>query len=115
MQFKTHRAGQLWGLFQILIWMFLIPWIIIVLPLDLYYSNPTIETPAALERVYDVPFFDWRITAVIITGFLVFLIGGFMVWVGWYEMHPIKIRLSEEKKKPVDRLKIVNNFSKEKF
>ncbi len=117
MRFKRFIYGKLWGLFQMIFWAFMSVWIIIILPLGYYYSNPSHVAPSYLQKVYDIKFFDWKITAMIIVGFLVIVVGFLLIWVGWYEMHPIKIKKIENNGK-IDaskRLVAIKNFSKEKF
>ena len=90
-------------------------WVIIVAPLDLYYEDTAHPTPPALERIYKYPFFDWRVTTVIVLAAVILFMGAFLIWVGWYEMHPVKINPKKIKNNNINRLKLVKTFNKEQF
>jgi len=110
-----QKYGRFIGFGQILFWLIVIPWIIITIPLNLYYMQSDIIPPSWLEAIYDVEFFnfDWGIVA--ISTFWMILIGIALIWIGWHQMHPITHHKLIDQKTESNRLQVIEEFSKEKY
>ena len=110
-----QKYGRFIGFGQILFWLIVSPWIIITIPLNLYYMQSDNIPPSWLEAIYNVEFFnyDWGIIA--ISTFWMILIGVALIWIGWHQMHPITHQKLIAKKSEIKRLQVVEEFSKEKY
>ena len=106
-----HSRGRLIGTAQLIFWGVLIPWIIITMPMHLYYT--THPTPNWLSALYALPWVDWRIGLMICLTLDVLLLGGGLIWTGWQMMHPITAH--SIKTTNLDRLKLVKGFSKKQY
>ena len=106
-----HSRGRLIGTVQLIFWAVLIPWIILTMPMHLYYT--THPTPNWLAALYALPWVDWRIGVMICLTFNVLFLGGGLIWMGWQMMHPITAH--SIKTTNLDRLKLVKGFSKKKY
>ena len=56
---KRFIYGQIMGGIQLIFWLIMIPWIIITIPLDLYYTNPLHEAPTWLAVIFEQSWIDW--------------------------------------------------------
>jgi len=102
------------GTVQLLFWGVLIPWIILTMPMHLYYSTPSAhQAPSWLATLYELPWVDWRIGLMICLTINVLLVGGGLIWTGWQMMHPITAH--NIKRTNLDRLKLVKGFSKKDY
>ena len=110
-----QKYGRFIGFGQILFWLIVSPWIIITIPLNLYYMQSDNIPPSWLEAIYNVEFFnyDWGIIA--ISTFWMILIGVALIWIGWHQLHPITHQKLIAKKSEIKRLQVVEEFSKEKY
>ena len=101
------------GAIQLVFWLIMIPWIIITIPLDLYYTNPLHEAPSWLAVIFEQSWIDWTFGLMMISTLNMSLLTAALVMLGWTMMHPI----TEENLKisNIDRLKLVKSFSKKKF
>jgi len=106
-----HSRGRLIGAGQLIFWGVLIPWIILTMPMHLYYT--THLAPDWLAALYALPWVDWRIGVMICLTINVLLVGGGLIWTGWQMMHPITAH--NIKTTNLDRLKLVKNFSKQQY
>jgi hypothetical protein len=105
--------GQIMGAIQLIFWLIMIPWIIITIPLDLYYTNPLHEATAWLAAIFEQSWVDWKYGLMIISTLNMILFTLAMIWLGWTMMHPLtkdNLELSN-----INRLKLVKSFSKKKF
>ena len=110
-----QKYGRFIGFGQIIFWLLVLPWMIITIPLNLYYLQSDNIPPSWLETIYNVEFFnyDWGIVA--ISTFWMILIGVALIWIGWHQMHPITHQKLIDKKSETKRLQVVEEFSKEKY
>ena len=110
-----QKYGRFIGFGQIIFWLIVLPWMIITIPLNLYYMQSDNIPPSWLEAIYNVEFFnyDWGIVA--ISTFWMILIGVALIWIGWHQMHPITHQKLIAKKSEIKRLQVVEEFSKEKY
>ena len=110
-----QKYGRLIGLGQIIFWLIVLPWMIITIPLNLYYLQSDNVPPSWLEAIYKVGFFSFEWGIVIISTFWMVLIGLGLIWVGWHHMHPITHQKLVEQNLEKNRLEVVEKFSKEKY
>jgi len=54
---KHNINGRLWGIGQFIFWLILIPWIIIIIPLNYYYETHT--APDWLANLYRQDWIKW--------------------------------------------------------
>lgn len=101
------------GFLQLMFWLIMIPWIILTIPVDLYYTLSNNVPPNWLNLILQQPWIDWTFGLMMISTLNMFLFCFAIFWVGWQMAHPI---LEQTKPIPaIDRLKLVKEFSKEKF
>jgi len=135
---RYHIMGRIWGAGQLLFWIILIPWIILTIPLCLFYENHI--TPDWLQKIYDLPWVGWEWGILWISTFNMLLVSITLVWIGWHKMHPLvpnhAVAVAEPeslsldsnnqspdrksyeistKKSPANRLALVKQFSKEGY
>ena len=110
-----QKYGRLIGFGQIIFWLIVLPWMIITIPLNLYYLQSDNIPPSWLEAIYSVEFFSFEWGVVIISTFWMILIGLGIIWVGWHQMHPITHQKLVEQNLEKNRLEVVEKFSKEKY
>ena len=110
-----QKYGRLIGFGQIIFWLIVLPWMIITIPLNLYYLQSDNIPPSWLEAIYSVEFFSFEWGVVIISTFWMILIGLGFIWVGWHQMHPITHQKLVEQNLEKNRLEVVEKFSKEKY
>jgi len=110
-----QKYGRFIGFGQIIFWLIVLPWMIITIPLNLYYLQSDKIPPSLLEAIYNVEFFSFEWGIVIISTFWMVLIGLGFIWVGWHQMHPITHQKLKEKNLEKNRLEIVEKFSKDKY
>jgi len=110
-----QKFGRLIGFGQILFWLIVLPWMIITIPLNLYYLQADKIPPSWLEAIYKVEFFSFEWGIVIISTFWMVLIGLGLMWIGWHQMHPITHQKLIDQKSENNRLQVVEKFSKEKY
>ena len=110
-----QKYGRFIGFGQILFWLIVLPWMIITIPLNLYYIQSDNIPPSWLEAIYDVEFFNFDWGIVTISTFWMILIGVALIWIGWHQMHPITHQKLIDQKSETKRLQVVEEFSKEKY
>ena len=110
-----QKYGRFIGFGQIIFWLIVLPWMIITIPLNLYYLQSDNIPSSWLEAIYSVEFFSFEWGIVIISTFWMILIGLGLIWVGWHHMHPITHQKLIDKNLENNRLEIVEKFSKEKY
>lgn len=110
-----QKYGRFIGFGQILFWLIVLPWIIITIPLNLYYEQSGNIPPSWLETIYSVEFFSFEWGIVIISTFWMVLIGLGLIWIGWHQMHPITHQKLVEQNLDKNRLQVVEEFSKQKY
>ncbi len=110
-----QKYGRFIGFGQIIFWLIVLPWMIITIPLNLYYLQSDKIPPSWLEAFYKVEFFSFEWGIVIISTFWMILIGLGLIWVGWQQMHPITHQKLIEQNLERNRLQVVEKFSKEKY
>lgn len=105
--------GKIMGAIQLIFWIILIPWIILTIPVDLFYTTTSNIPPSWLQVILDETWIDWTFGIIVISTLNMGLFCFGLIWIGWQMMHPI----TENEAKPsnIDRLKLVKQFSKEKF
>ena len=77
------------GAIQLIFWLIMIPWIIITIPLDLYYTSPLHEAPTWLAVIFEQSWIDWTYGLMIISTLNMFLFILAIIFFGWTLMHPI--------------------------
>lgn len=110
-----QKYGRFIGFGQIIFWLIVLPWIIITIPLNLYYEQSGNIPSSWLEAIYSVEYFSFEWGIVIISTFWMILIGLGLIWVGWHQMHPITHKKLVEQNLENNRLQVVEEFSKEKY
>ncbi|QEE15365.1 hypothetical protein DSAG12_01190 [Promethearchaeum syntrophicum] len=110
-----QKYGRFIGFGQILFWLIVLPWMIITIPLNLYYMQSDNIPPSWLETIYEVDFFNFEWGIVTISTFWMILIGMALIWIGWHQMHPITHQKLITQKSEKNRLQVVEEFSKEKY
>ena len=110
-----QKYGRIIGFGQIIFWLIVLPWMIITIPLNLYYIQSDKIPPSWLEAIYSVGLFSFEWGVVIISTFWMILIGLGFIWVGWHQMHPITHQKLKEQNLEKNRLQVVEKFSKEKY
>ncbi len=110
---KYFIYGRIMGALQLLFWIVMIPWIILTIPIALYYEQSARVPPLWFENILSQSWIDWKFGLMIISTMFVFLFCIGIIWLGWQMSHPIS-----EHNGPipnVDRLALVQSFSKKKF
>ena len=110
-----QKYGRFIGYGQLIFWIIVLPWMIITIPLNLYYTQTKNKPPSWLESIYRIEFFNFDWGIVIISTFWMVLIGIGLIWVGWHHMHPITHKKLKEDNLKYNRLEIVEKFSKEDY
>ena len=110
-----QKYGRFIGFGQIIFWLIVLPWIIITIPLNLYYEQSGNIPPSWLETIYSLEFFSFEWGIVIISTFWMVLIGLGLIWIGWHQMHPITHQTFVEQNLEKNRLQVVEGFSKQKY
>ena len=110
---KKFIYGQIMGAVQLIFWSLMIPWIILTIPVDLFYTFSNSIPPNWIAVILDQSWIDWTYGLMMISTLNMTLIVLGMIWLGWTMMHPLtddQFKISN-----IDRLKLVKSFSKKSF
>lgn len=68
-----------------------------MLPLDYYYETYP-PYPEILQPIYAIEWFNWQTGSVIVQYIWVWIVGSVLCFLGWKQMHPLKVEQLDPKK-----------------
>ncbi|MCF2142054.1 MAG: hypothetical protein K9W44_18540 [Candidatus Lokiarchaeota archaeon] len=111
---RKHIYGRLWGVIQLGFWIIMIPWILISIPLDLWYE--TSQHSNYFSDFFLSPWVDWKIGVIVLSTSNILLVCISIIWMGWHKIHPLTTAKAESLSQTnLDRLQAVQKFSKEAY
>ncbi len=90
----NRGTGRILGLIRIVVWIGIIFFATLMLPVSLYYQN--LDPPSWLAWLYQVSWFNWETGILIGISFIVIGFGLLLIYGGWQQIYRIKIGKGEK-------------------